>query len=491
MSFCTNTFLLFLIGFVLAENTFYLNDPNDLSKNINNNNIRGKKSVYGVYKKPNDTTFPTNTINVEDLPKPIQMFNDPTKTFRKIKEKVPQAPQRKVFKTNTIQKEKMNYKTPTISKSEKLDKSLKSVAPTLPSDIEPDRPENQIGIELDQPEKQIGVEPDQPEKQIGIEPEQPENQNNFQPEQFQPQPESQPEQPQSDIGSEPRSGGNTGSNSNAFWGLTYSPYNTDGSCPDYNKVLNDLRIVQSATRRIRLYSTDCSQLENVIKAITENGLSLDVYAGIWVSNGDDRMNSEIDEFIRVANEYGSDNIKGLSVGNEEIYKGSMNDDMIVQRVNSARKKINSAGLGNIPVYTTDTDAAFTQKMADASDVVQINIYTIFDNNFVSMDKSVQSAIDRAMNVKNNLLRGSNKQIRIGETGFSSGGSTGSQSGSLQKEIDYAKTFVCKAASVGLEYFYFEAKDAKWKAGESELEQNFGVFDENYKPKFDFSQIGNC
>ncbi|OMJ20984.1 putative glucan endo-1,3-beta-glucosidase btgC [Smittium culicis] len=276
------------------------------------------------------------------------------------------------------------------------------------------------------------------------------------------------------------------SGSSKFWGLTYSPYNTDGSCPSYSKVESDLITVSSVTNNIRLYSTDCDQLVNAAKAINQNSLPLNIYAGVWISNGDERMNNEIDTIIKVINTYGSNIIKGISIGNEEMFKGSMTESELVSKLQAAKSKFKSAGITGIPIYTTDTDSKFTKNMADASDVIQLNIYTIFDQSAKSAADSVESVFNRVEAAKSRL--GSSKHVRIGETGFSSAGSSGSQSGSLQGEIDYAKALICKAAQVGSEYFYFEAKDALWKSGESQLEQSFGVFDSNFKPKFDFNLL---
>ncbi|PVU96117.1 hypothetical protein BB561_001364 [Smittium simulii] len=276
--------------------------------------------------------------------------------------------------------------------------------------------------------------------------------------------------------------------SGIFWGLTYSPYNVDGSCPSYDKVVSDMKTISGATSHIRLYSTDCGQLENAVKAITENKLPLDVYAGVWISNGADRAQNEINDIINVAKKYGSSLIKGISIGNEDIFKGTIDESALINSINSARQAFKAAGLGHIPVYTTDTDAKFTQKMADACDLLQVNIYTVFDNNFVSIKASVDSILARVNNLKN--IAG-NKKIRIGETGFPSDGNSGTQSGNLKDQTEFANSIVCKLRAANVEYFFFEAKDAQWKKTESPLERSFGVYTSDFKQKLDLSKLGKC
>ncbi|KAJ2234653.1 hypothetical protein IWW45_003252 [Coemansia sp. RSA 485] len=282
---------------------------------------------------------------------------------------------------------------------------------------------------------------------------------------------------------------NSGSSGNGqLWGLNYSPYNTDGSCPDVNTVAGQLAKVASVTKNIRLYSTDCSQFENALQAITSNNLGLSIHAGIWISDGQSRMQSDLDQFVSAAKKFGTGLIKGVSVGNEDISKG-MSESTLIGYINQVRSRLQAEGLGNIPVYTTEQDAHFTSGMAAVSDLVQINVYSIFDSSYSNIDSSVQSVIQRANNIKNNVAGG--KQVRFGETGWSSSGNTGPSPLTLANEIAYAQKIKCAAASAGFDYFYFEAKNANWKQGAVASEQNFGIFDAGFTPKFDFNLLNVC
>ncbi|KAJ2745432.1 hypothetical protein GGI20_002186 [Coemansia sp. BCRC 34301] len=273
-----------------------------------------------------------------------------------------------------------------------------------------------------------------------------------------------------------------------LWGLTYSPYNTDGSCPDVNTVAGQLQKVAAATGHIRLYSSDCSQLSSVLQAITRNNIALDVYAGIWLAAGPSRMQADLDQFVAAAKTFGTSLIKGLSVGNEDISNG-MSEATLIGYINQVRSRLQAEGLSGIPIYTTEQDAKFSRAMAAASDVVQVNIYSMFDGYFANMDASVQSVIQRANHIKNNIAGG--KLVRFGESGWSSAGNTGPSPLTLANEIAYAQKFKCAAAAAGYEYFYFEAKDAQWKAGAVQSEQNFGIFNAGFTPKFDFGLLNHC
>ncbi|PVU84859.1 hypothetical protein BB559_007335, partial [Furculomyces boomerangus] len=247
----------------------------------------------------------------------------------------------------------------------------------------------------------------------------------------------------------------------ALWGMTYSPYKPDGTCPDNTGMLKDLLSTTLLTNNIRLYSTDCNQLQAAVDLISSNKLNIGVYAGIWVSNGDARTDSEIAEFVRVANQYkGQGIIKGVSIGNEELFQNSMTEDQLIQNINKARAAITAAGINDIPIYTTDTDAFFSKNLADACDLVQINVYSIFDSVYTSIADSVTSVFTRINTVQQKV--GSNKLVRIGETGYPSAGNYNTQQGSIANQLEYVNRFVCNAKKQNLEYFVFEAKDALWK-----------------------------
>ncbi|KAJ2345279.1 hypothetical protein GGF43_005263, partial [Coemansia sp. RSA 2618] len=276
--------------------------------------------------------------------------------------------------------------------------------------------------------------------------------------------------------------------SGSLWGLTYSPYNTDGSCPDVGSVTSQLQKISALTGNIRLYSTDCSQMRNALQAISSSNINMGIHAGIWITDGASRMQSDLDEFVAAAKQYDSSLIKGVSVGNEDISKG-MSEATLIGYINQVRSRLQSEGLGHIPVYTTEQDAHFTSAIAAACDLVQVNIYSIFDSIFTSVDASVQSVIQRADNIKKNVAGG--KPVRFGETGWASGGSTGASPLSLANEIAYVQKFKCAAATAGYDYFYFEAKDALWKQGQAQSEQSFGLFSSNFVQKFDFGLLNLC
>ncbi|KAJ2804563.1 translational activator of GCN4 [Coemansia guatemalensis] len=305
-----------------------------------------------------------------------------------------------------------------------------------------------------------------------------------------PKPKPSPE-PEPDP--EPTQPVDTVTSSNTLWGLAYSAYNNDGSFAGLDTVTSDLKKAAKLTSNIRLYATDQKQLGIVMQAIKNNNLPLSIHAGIWVQNGDSAMQQELDGFVSAVKKYGKSMIKGVSVGNEDISNG-VSEGTLIGYIKKVRSRLQSEGLGDIPVYTTQEDGKFTKAMAEVSDIVQVNIQTIFDGSYTSLDASAKSVISRADAVKNNIA--GDKPVRIGEVGWASAGNTGPSPLSVKNLASFAKKFKCTAASTKYGYFYFEFKDALWKKKVISptiptQELNFGIYGASGSPKFDLSTLNSC
>ncbi|OMJ14348.1 putative glucan endo-1,3-beta-glucosidase btgC [Smittium culicis] len=274
-----------------------------------------------------------------------------------------------------------------------------------------------------------------------------------------------------------------------FVGMTYSPYNPDGSCPDLQTVASQLTFLSKHTSSIRLYSTDCNQLTNVLAAISQNSLPLKVHAGIWASNGLDRANTEIDVLVAAAqNNAYSQIIADVSVGNEVIFNNLLTEDQVIALINTTKQKLSAAGI-SIPVYTTEVDSKMTKNLANACDLIQVNIQTFFDSNYSSIQNSVDQVFTRLDNIRTSVANG--KHCRIGEVGYPHAGQLGPQAGSIENKSQYIQSFVCKAKNSGVTYFIFEALDATWKAGSSVSEQSYGIFNRALTPNIAIPSLSSC
>jgi exo-beta-1,3-glucanase (GH17 family) len=82
-----------------------------------------------------------------------------------------------------------------------------------------------------------------------------------------------------------------------LYGVTYTPYDAGGGCKDAGTVMGDLQTIKGkGFPRIRMYSTDCGQLQTVADQAISIGLQLTM--GIFIDgSGLARGYSELDQLI--------------------------------------------------------------------------------------------------------------------------------------------------------------------------------------------------
>ncbi|PVZ97581.1 hypothetical protein BB558_006457 [Smittium angustum] len=281
-----------------------------------------------------------------------------------------------------------------------------------------------------------------------------------------------------------------GSLSNRFWGINYSPYNNDGTCIGYTGILDQMKELSLITKRIKLYSTDCNQLDYVVKAIRENNLNLEVHAGVWATEGLNRTSREIDEIIKVMKEHNNPGIvKDVSIGNEELFKKkNITENKLIDFIKLAKSKFSSSGYGHLKVFTTEVVGFLTERVINECDIVQINAHVMYDSEFHGIENSVGSLFERIKTIS--AINPQNKLVRLGEVGYASRGSSIAHNGTLERFREFANKFTCSAKRNQQQYFYFESKDSIWKV-DSDVSRSYGLYDLNFKPKIDFVSMGYC
>lgn len=157
-------------------------------------------------------------------------------------------------------------------------------------------------------------------------------------------------------------------------GISYSPYNADGTCKSASQVARDLEIVAGYSV-IRLYGTDCDQISSVLKAITGREISL--FLGIFDLT---QLSGECKEIVDAAKgNWGI--IKIVSVGNELVNNGKASVAEVTAAIQLVRSILKASGY-NGPVVTVDTMTAMkaNPELCHASDFCAINCHAFFDGN---------------------------------------------------------------------------------------------------------------
>lgn len=263
--------------------------------------------------------------------------------------------------------------------------------------------------------------------------------------------------------------GSTASGGSGF-GVSYSPYNGDGTCKTQSQVDQDFAAI-SGYALIRIYGTDCNQVSTVLSAVKAKGWKL--FAGVYdITN----VNSEIANIVAAANNDWS-SFETISIGNELVNNGGATVDAVVAAIGTARALLKSAGYtGNVVTVDTLVAARNNPVLCDASDFCAVNCHPFFDGGYVAADSG--KFLTDMIPTLSAVLANKNQKIVITETGWPKQGESNKKAVPSQENQAAAvsaikSTFASNPASIIL----FTAFNDMWKsntAAQFEAEQYWGL-----------------
>ncbi|TQN74168.1 putative beta-glucosidase btgE [Colletotrichum shisoi] len=184
--------------------------------------------------------------------------------------------------------------------------------------------------------------------------------------------------------SAPATGGGLGGNNGDHWAITYTPFSEDasGSCKTADQVDADIATIKkSGFRTVRVYSTDCSTLENVGAACEKYGLQMII--GIFVKESCDPNSADIkNQLDAIVNWKKWGMVELVVIGNECIFQGRCSASSLKQLIVSAKATISGAGYSG-PFTTAETVGVWQQtdvisEICDAIDIVGGQIHPYFN-----------------------------------------------------------------------------------------------------------------
>lgn len=213
---------------------------------------------------------------------------------------------------------------------------------------------------------------------------------------------------QSSAASYPTTGGDG-------YGLTYSPYNSDGSCKTASQVLTDFEGFGSGYSFVRTYGIDCDTVPNVLAACKAQGMKL--MAGIFSLSD---LESSVSTIVSGAGDFSS--LYAVSVGNELVNSGLADAASVVASISTVRTLLRTAGFKG-PVVTVDTLVATRSNpsLCDASDFCAVNCHPFFDGG-VEASGSGDFLTTQIATLKA-VLADQSQDIVVTETGWPSKGDT--------------------------------------------------------------------
>ncbi|KAF9007585.1 glycoside hydrolase superfamily [Cyathus striatus] len=281
----------------------------------------------------------------------------------------------------------------------------------------------------------------------------------------------------------------------SFYGLAYTP---EGSqLPDCGNKLEDL--MSQLTTRIRLYGADCNQSALVVHESEHDCLAGNYPIATDNNAAYDRQRDTIKDAIST---YGTDNIGGITVGNEFMLNyltangvGSegINGDvanqgaaLIIADIQDTRNMLSGLSLDKtIPVGNADAGSFFNNMVLAAVDYGMANVHPWFANVSAQDSAGWTANFFEEFDVTPAKALSNSPQMYIAETGWptqssdegnaSNGPSTASEA-NLQ---EFLNTFICQANANNTEYFFFEYFDEPWKDQQfGGVEGWWGLFNSN-------------
>lgn len=250
-------------------------------------------------------------------------------------------------------------------------------------------------------------------------------------------------------------------------GITYSPYNADGTCKSAGDVKTDLAKL-SQFSVIRLYGVDCNQVPNVLAALAPGQK---IFAGIYNVNNIAGDVSTLATAVKAAG--GWSVIDTVSVGNELVNSGQATVSQIKGYVTTAKAALTAQGYTG-SVVSVDTFIAVINNpgLCDCSDYIAVNAHAFFDGNVVAGNAGqwVLQQIQRVSSACNG------KKVVITESGWPSKGSTNGKCvpGTAEQSAAISSiTSTCGSAT-----FLFTAYNDLWKSDNASTfgaEKYWGIF----------------
>lgn len=250
-------------------------------------------------------------------------------------------------------------------------------------------------------------------------------------------------------------------------GITYSPYNADGTCKSASDVATDLEKLTSY-EIIRIYGVDCNQAENVLAAMTSDQK---LFAGIYYM---DAISAGVETLASAVKSNGGwDRVYTVSIGNELVNGGEATVSQVKSYVEEGRTALTSAGYTG-DVVSVDTFIAVIDNtdLCEYSDYIAVNAHAYFDGGVTAAEAGewVLEQIERVY-----TACGSSKSVFITETGWPTQGDTYGKA--VPSEANQKAALDAISESCGNDVTFFNAYNDLWKAsGSYNVEKYWGIYD---------------
>ncbi|KAL0939269.1 exo-beta-glucanase [Colletotrichum truncatum] len=279
--------------------------------------------------------------------------------------------------------------------------------------------------------------------------------------------------------SKPATGGGLGGTNGDHWAITYTPFSEDasGSCKTADQVDADIATIKkSGFTTVRVYSTDCSTLENVGAACEKYGLKMII--GIFVKQTCDPNSQEIKDQVDAIVAWKKwSMVELVVVGNECIFQGRCSASSLKQLIVSVKSTISGAGYSG-PFTTAETVGVWQQgdvisEICEVIDIVGGQIHPYFNAETAASDAGtfVKGQIEL---LESSQICGGKKALNL-ECGWPSGGSCNGKA--CPGKAEQATAIASIKELAGGKTVFFSFHNDEWKEpGACGCERTWGCGD---------------
>ena len=254
-------------------------------------------------------------------------------------------------------------------------------------------------------------------------------------------------------------------------GITYSPYKDNHDCKSKSQVASDIHRLRSYGL-IRLYSTDCLGIENVLSAMSAHQK---LFLGVWnIDNDSVRGGLEDIKKAVEGSSRGWSAVDTIAIGNERVNSGSSKPSDLKSAINTARAWLNNnASQYSGSVVTVDTVGAFlgNPELCGISDYIAVNAHPFWEGDVKPSDSGdwLKKQISQLKSVCH-----LSKNILITETGWPTEGETLKEA--VPSVINQVLALESISRALKDQVIMFTTYNDYWKSpGPNGVEQHWGIY----------------
>lgn len=253
------------------------------------------------------------------------------------------------------------------------------------------------------------------------------------------------------------------------YGITYSPYTSDGQCKSKSDVQKDIAEIKArGFNAVRIYSTDCNSLEYI--GVSAEAVGLKLIVGVYIDqSGISAAQPQVDALVQWAKW----NIVDLIVvGNEALMNGWVDVNSLAGFITSAKSAFQQSGYtGHI---TTAEPLNIWQQhgsvLCSAVTVVGGNVHPFFNSQVSPLNAG--SFVKQQLDLLTGICPALNAPAINLETGWPHGGNANGLA--VPGAVQQITALLSIANEAGDRSVFFSFDDDLWKQpGQFGVEQSWG------------------